>query len=153
MLDGDQSVQHPSFAAVSPRFIELCRRIPSPVPFGPYIRVRPPTWPYDPRALPLAARAFPGRPLDQLTSTFGPLEQRGFGLLSILDCIKVISMSPKGNPREKGFRLVLDDDEHHALMTMAADDGVSAAAWLRQRIRREWSERSQRKPARGIRKR
>jgi hypothetical protein len=62
-------------------------------------------------------------------------------------------MSPKGNPREKGFRLVLDDDEHHALMTLAADEGVSAASWVRQRIRREWLERSKGKPARGSRKR
>jgi hypothetical protein len=52
-------------------------------------------------------------------------------------------MSPKGDPREHKFTMVLSDEEHGKLMDMASEDGISAASWARQIIRSEWLRRSQ----------
>lgn len=73
-------------------------------------------------------------------------------------CAKLVHVSPRGNPRDKAFRLVLHENEHEALMTMALAEDMSAAAWIRSRIRKAWAEHVARdlpsgKPRRGKRKR
>jgi hypothetical protein len=44
-------------------------------------------------------------------------------------------MVPKGVPREHKFTLVLSDQEHEMLLSIAEFDGRSAASWIRQAIR------------------
>jgi len=44
-------------------------------------------------------------------------------------------MVPKGDPREHKFTLVLSDEEHEMLLSIAERDGRSAASWIRQAIR------------------
>ena len=49
---------------------------------------------------------------------------------------------PLGDPREKSFKLVLSEEEHAMLTALSVSDGLSAASWLRQRIRAEWWNRN-----------
>lgn len=48
---------------------------------------------------------------------------------------------PLGDPRERSFKLVLSEEEHAMLTALSGSDGLSAASWLRQRIRAEWWDR------------
>jgi hypothetical protein len=51
-------------------------------------------------------------------------------------------MASQGDRRERTFKLVISEEEHSMLVTMAASDGLSAASFLRQRIRAEWWQRN-----------
>jgi len=51
-------------------------------------------------------------------------------------------MSPKGEPRENKFTMVLSEEEHRMLLNLAAEEGLSAAGWLRKCIRSQTSQKS-----------
>lgn len=50
-------------------------------------------------------------------------------------------MSPKGSPRQRSLKVTLTDEEHAQLMVLAHNDGLPAAMWLRQYVRKQWAER------------
>jgi len=41
-------------------------------------------------------------------------------------------MSPKGDPREKKFTMLISEEEHLKLMELAHDEGLPAAMWIRR---------------------
>jgi hypothetical protein len=43
-------------------------------------------------------------------------------------------MSPKGDPRESKFTVLLSDEERAMLVELATEEGLSAAMWLRRLI-------------------
>jgi len=43
-------------------------------------------------------------------------------------------MTPKGDPRESKFTMLLSDEERAMLVELATEEGLSAAMWLRRLI-------------------
>jgi hypothetical protein len=61
-------------------------------------------------------------------------------------------MAPRGNPRETSFKFVLSEEERNWLMFMAHQEGVPAAAFLRQIIRQRWKDQDDAKMRRALAK-
>lgn len=48
---------------------------------------------------------------------------------------KLLVMSPKGDPREKKFTMLMSDEEHSMLMELAAHEDLPASIWIRRVVR------------------